>query len=314
MSDASAITMLALTHLVQAAFVAALAWAALRNIAAGSARARLRLACVAFYGAALLPLTALSPQQLSVSVGQGAPSVLWVGLAIEGTPQWFNAFSSATVLLIGAGILWRLGLTVLAVIRGERLVALATKLPPERFGLPDDVRVGLSQDAAGPAVAGLLRPTILIPTRLERAPRETLFPLLHHEFAHLLRRDVRNALVQRIVEDLFWWNPAMRFLGRWLNEARELACDDMACATAERRAFAGALIEEARTRATHGALVVPASGGASVVRRLERLIEPRSVGVTLSAAALALIVLAVGVTTTPRTSTTNATHIAIASS
>lgn len=313
MNDTPALAALVLTHLAQASVIAALAWAALRNISAGSALARLRLACAALYGAALLPLAALLPQQLSVSIGQGAPMVLWVGPIIASAPTWLNIVSLVLVSLIGAGIVWRFALTLLAVIRGERLAMRATKLLPERFGLPDDIRISLSQEVTGPVVAGLLRPTILLPPRLEHAPRETLFPLIHHEFAHLIRRDVRNALTQRIVEDVFWWNPAMRLLGRWLDEARELACDDMACATTERRAFAGALVAEARTRAARAALAVPASG-ATVIRRLERLIEPRAITAILSSAALALIVLFVGAVSTPRLSATNATHIGIASS
>lgn len=313
MGDAPALAALILTHLAQAALITALAWVVLRNIAAGSARARLALACTAYYGAALLPLTALLPHVVSVSVGASAPAEIWKAPVITTAPWWLAGLSFVIVAVIAAGIGWRLGMTLLAAVRGERMAARVTPLSSGDFGLPEDVRVGCSEEASGPAVAGLLRPAILLPARLVGAPYESLLPLLHHEYAHLVRGDVRNMLLQRIVADLFWWNPAIRLMAGWLEEAREAACDDIACAATDRRAYAQALIAEARYRVAPQELVT-AAGGGSVERRLERLVEPRRVRACLSAAALAAIALLVGAASTPRASTENVTHIGIASS
>jgi len=78
----------------------------------------------------------------------------------------------------------------------------------------------------GPLVAGLLRPSILVPRYLvETLDTATLRGILLHEIAHIRRRDLWLALMQRVALIVFWWSPFLRLIGTRLELAREMACD-----------------------------------------------------------------------------------------
>jgi hypothetical protein len=80
-----------------------------------------------------------------------------------------------------------------------------------------------------PLAAGLAKPAILLPRGLaEQLSRGELDQVVLHELAHLRRGDDWTNLAQKIVEALFFFHPAVRFIGRQLNIDREIACDDWA--------------------------------------------------------------------------------------
>lgn len=81
----------------------------------------------------------------------------------------------------------------------------------------------------GPLVTGSLRPTILVPRYLvETLDTATLRGILLHEIAHVRRRDLWTALMQRVALTVFWWSPFLRLIGKRLELAREMACDSRA--------------------------------------------------------------------------------------
>ena len=77
----------------------------------------------------------------------------------------------------------------------------------------------MSHEVAEAAVAGS-RPAILIPAALLELPADELAQLLRHERGLIERDDPARALLQRIIEDLYWWNPAMARLGNHIREAQ----------------------------------------------------------------------------------------------
>jgi beta-lactamase regulating signal transducer with metallopeptidase domain len=131
--------------------------------------------------------------------------------------------------------------------------------------------------------------------------------LLHHEYAHLQRRDLRAAFWQRIIEDICWWNWPLRRLGVWLSEQREMACDEYAAAVDDD--YARALARETRRRVDPPPLAVGIDGP-GIARRLERLTEPRRRPLALSIALVALTIFA-GAIAAPRLDRDGATHIGI---
>ena len=82
-------------------------------------------------------------------------------------------------------------------------------------------------------------------------PAEALEAVIAHELAHVRRLDLWVNLLQRVVETLFFYHPAVWWISRQLRQEREMCCDEMAvAATGERLAYVEALELVARERLT----------------------------------------------------------------
>ena len=100
---------------------------------------------------------------------------------------------------------------------------------------------------AVPTVFGLLQSTILLP--LAAASGLTLAELeaiILHELAHLRRHDHWVNLMQRCVEAMFFFHPAVWFLSRQITLVREHCCDDAVIGLgAERQVYIDSLVRVA---------------------------------------------------------------------
>lgn len=88
----------------------------------------------------------------------------------------------------------------------------------------------LVSDVIGiPIAAGVFAPKIVIPQALVKSldPID-LESIVRHERAHIQRMDLATNLVQRVLEALLFFNPAVYAIGRQLIKEREAACDDVA--------------------------------------------------------------------------------------
>ncbi len=66
----------------------------------------------------------------------------------------------------------------------------------------------VSPDVACPVVAGLVRPTVVLPVAfVAQAETTQLADVLIHECAHALRHDTWIGLAQRLVQLAFWPHP-----------------------------------------------------------------------------------------------------------
>jgi len=87
-----------------------------------------------------------------------------------------------------------------------------------------------ADSVAVPRLLGIVRPIILLPsaavTGLSVAEMEMI---LVHELAHLRRSDIWVNLIQRFVESILFFNPAIWILSRRVSRLREYCCDDAAC-------------------------------------------------------------------------------------
>ena len=146
-----------------------------------------------------------------------------------------------------------------------------------------------------PMVLGHFRPLILMPIGLLAGlPAEQIEAILLHELAHIRRCDYLVNLLQRLVEGLLFYHPAVWWMARVIRAERENCCDDMAVAiggNAHEYAVALAALEQNRWSGREPA--VAATGG-SLVKRIRRLLYPaKPNGVwTPLFAALTLIVIA----------------------
>jgi len=237
-----------------------------------------------------LPMPAESPGGTLTRAGEvstpptsGAGSVFPVPL-VEGRWQ---------VYLMG---LWLAGafLMVIRVVASlhylMRLQARARPLPP-----PGDQRLAhwfslagpgrraslqVSPEVSVPMAFGITRPTILFPEGLvARLSEQELDQVGLHELAHLRRWDDWTHLFQRLAQALFFFQPAVHFIGRRLNLEREIACDDWVVAlTGGAKSYACCLTRLAEIA---GSGPRPALAPGALVsrrhfeRRIEMLLDPK---------------------------------------
>ena len=106
-------------------------------------------------------------------------------------------------------------------------------------------------------------------------PREQIEAILLHELAHIRRCDYLVNVLQRSVEGLLFYHPAVWWISRVIRAERENCCDDVVVATsgnAHEYAVALAALEENRWSGREPA--VAATGG-NLVKRIRRLLYPQ---------------------------------------
>ena len=87
--------------------------------------------------------------------------------------------------------------------------------------------VMLSADVVTPAVIGIVRPTIMLPTGATRWSPQRVKMVLEHECSHIVRRDTLWHTIFRLACGAAWPNPLIWWaMYRYVTE-REQACDDM---------------------------------------------------------------------------------------
>jgi GWxTD domain-containing protein len=126
-----------------------------------------------------------------------------------------------------------------------------------------------------PMVLGHFRPFILMPIGLLAGlPPAQIEAILLHELAHIRRHDYLVNVLQRSVEALLFYHPAVWWISRVIRTERENCCDDVVVAMsgdAHQYAVALATLEQNRWSAQQPA--VAATGG-NLVKRIRRLLYP----------------------------------------
>jgi uncharacterized protein YjbI with pentapeptide repeats/beta-lactamase regulating signal transducer with metallopeptidase domain len=164
-----------------------------------------------------------------------------------------------------------------------------------------DVRLCVSDHIDVPVAVGLFDSMVLIPKHLlETLSEKEIDQITLHELAHLRRADDWTNGLQRIIQAIFFFNPAVLFMAQQLDLEREVACDDWVLhQTGDVRPYATCLTRMAEVTAwPHRALAAP---GVFITRRglsvrVERLLRAgRNVRTSVSfgpagAVAAALIV------------------------
>jgi len=161
-------------------------------------------------------------------------------------------------------------------------------------GLRRKVSVAVSELVHGPVLTGIFRPVILLPRRMatDLSP-EQLKLIFLHELAHVRRIDNLVLLLQRSVEMLLFFHPAVWVCGRMMRREAERACDDaVVVATGHHIQYADGLarVAEVRQELT-GRLLVNAFAAAEsdLSTRVRRILDERVVPISVRSRVLALI-------------------------
>jgi len=89
------------------------------------------------------------------------------------------------------------------------------------------VRLLVTDSRIGPAVIGLLRPTILLPACVVRGRSAAeLEPIVAHELIHIRRGDLWVGLLQTVAQALWWFHPLVWIAGRMITREAERCCDE----------------------------------------------------------------------------------------
>jgi TonB family protein len=209
-----------------------------------------------------IPATALrTPSELApmdVSQAVTASADTWPALVV---PLW----------MLGAGL--SLVALMLGVLRLRHIDATAQPIvdgPWRAVALPDaSVRV---TDRRGLLVVwGVRRSTIIVPASALAWSRERIRAVLHHELAHVRRRDWQLLIAAEIVRAIYWFNPLVWLACARLRTEAEIACDDAVIANGAAGAeYAAHVVETARELHTQYWLPAPAIVRPSTLERRVR--------------------------------------------
>jgi beta-lactamase regulating signal transducer with metallopeptidase domain len=215
------------------------------------------------------------------------------------------------------------GLFALAAIRflrTHRLVRGSRNITPDLQellaaigGLPRRARVHESTEIGSPAMCGVFRPVILLPTGW--ASEKDLRWILLHEIGHIRRGDLAWRWVFQVARVIHWFNPLVWLAERAARIDQEMACDEWVLARGEetgRTDYGEAILRAARRPSGRWFMQAGmAESRSGLTRRIRHLAltHPRgfwTVIVTLFLGASALFFLSPGThpPTTPEPSVT----------
>ena len=233
------------SSLVLGMVVGTIAWLLARVLPSGNAGLRFAVWFSALGVIALLPVV----QNLIQTNGGGAQGGGVRGLLVL-PPDWawyvfgvWAVVAMAGVIRVGIGALhlWRLRAQSAVVETGDLDPLVRTTV--ERAEQHRRFKVRVSDHVTVPMAIGFFRPAIVFPRNLfrELVP-EQLNQLVLHESTHLLRYDDWTNLLQKLVQAMLFFHPAVWWLENKLTLEREIACDEAVVAeTHDARSYAECL-------------------------------------------------------------------------
>jgi beta-lactamase regulating signal transducer with metallopeptidase domain len=237
-----------LNSVVEGVAIALFGWVVLRALGRHNASTRFAVWFLALVAVAGLPLVE------NIASTSPAPVAGSPHFALHLPASW--AFDMFVIwALVAAGGLLRIafGLRQVHKLRRGCSVIPPANLDPslrttlEEFGSSRRVTLCVSTQVRVPTAIGFIKPAVIFPAwAIEELSPLELNAVLLHELAHLRRWDDWTNLAQRILRALFFFHPAVWWIGRGLAIEREMACDDFVlAATANPRAYAQCLVSVA---------------------------------------------------------------------
>ncbi len=176
---------------------------------------------------------------------------------------------------------------------GQRRMLLEEQ---ERLGLKGPIRLMGCACVAGPMVAGLFRPLLLLPDM--DLSQEELRLVLRHELTHVKRRDLWGKALMLCCLTLHWFNPLVYAMARAMAGDCEMSCDASVLANADmaqRKRYGEAILGMIRRQKQRQIALSTYfyEGKIDMKKRFASMLDPsvRPKGVAVLAAALALTLL-----------------------
>ncbi|HEY0613808.1 MAG TPA: M56 family metallopeptidase [Candidatus Elarobacter sp.] len=207
------------------------------------------------------------------------------------------------LIVLGGAFRFAAGAFVLARLKRDALPLAPDRraaLPLWRSHAGDEharrARLCVSDRVEVPVAVGLFDGMVVLPQHvLDDFEPGDIDRFVLHELAHLERRDDWTAVVQRFIQMLLFFNPAVHAIARQLDLEREIACDDhVVAATSDVRSYAAGLTRMAESTAwPHRGIAAPAIfvTRRQLSLRVEQLLAGRRAGARSAVFAPALVVL-----------------------
>jgi len=171
------------------------------------------------------------------------------------------------------------------------------------LSIGDDGTLRAQADAGSPALVGLLRPRIIVPSDFASryTPREREL-VLAHERIHLVRGDAQINAFAALLRCLNWFNPLFHFAASRFRFDQEIACDAavMSQFPEARRCYADAMLKAQLVGEPRQELRLPAGclwpPGHPLKERIAMLKFPKLTGArrALASATIAALILSAG--------------------
>ena len=151
-----------------------------------------------------------------------------------------------------------------------------------------------------PAVARVFHPVVLLPAALlGRLSQPEIDAVLAHEREHIERNDNLKDSIHRLVETLFWFHPAVWWIGRQMLEERERACDEAVLEGGhDGGEYASGILAVCRHCSAGAALTATATSG-NLTQRVRYILgdgRPAALG---AVKAMSLLIATIAATTVP---------------
>jgi TonB family protein len=259
-----------------------LAWALTALLARRTASTRHHVWVVALTIAILAPATRGVLPSLNVPLlpprEVADPRRSTLGIAEAARPETFgqapapspSGWPASTI----AALVWIVGGVPLLSVRTQRRRRLL-RLVGEASAVDDQTDVRSHARVSVPMLAGVLRPTILLPMSAADWPVDAREAVLAHERAHLQRHDHVTALVSEVATIVYWLNPLAWIAAVALEREREAACDEAVLrAGIKPSVYAAALLRVAQTLpARRTAASVPSIAGGGLDARIRTVLH-----------------------------------------
>lgn len=224
--------------------------------------------------------------------------IVWIGGA---TTSVARRVTLDTWLLAGWSTMSVLALATLSI----GWMQLRRRLRSGVAGNVDGVSVTVTHDV-GPAVVGIIRPRIVIPTWLLQADAATQAVAIAHEREHLQVQDIRVLGGALLLAVLLPWNLPIWWQLRRLRFAMEVDCDRRVLRAGQSRASYSAVLLSVATRLVplRAAATGLSESGSSLEKRIRIMHAPvrkrwRLLAAVLGSSCVALLAVAAKVTTPP---------------
>lgn len=209
--------------------------------------------------------------------------------------------------LVVTGLWWMRWRRVAALVRAAQPVTEGREVEALRqlelaAGVRQPVRLLVSQASMEPGIFGIMRPVLIWPEGISvHLPDPHLRTILVHELEHVRRRDNLAAALHMLVEAVFWFHPAVWWVGAELMEERERACDEQVLRQGNQPdIYAESILRACKFCVEAPLTCVSGVAGSNLKRRVMRIMNRQlgsklSLGGKLVLAAIGVAVVAVPV-------------------
>ena len=153
-----------------------------------------------------------------------------------------------------------------------------------RLGYRGRLRIRIGRGITTPMLIGHFKPVLLFPLALvNQLSTEEAETVILHELAHLRRYDHYFNLLQCLIEVLYYYHPAVHWIGARMREEREYCCDDLVLHYGPGKLpYARALLHYGEQAGGQPATALSLTDGGGLLARVRRFIDHQELTYTMN--------------------------------